>query len=276
MIEFRKKQKRLKKIMNIAVIFSAVYLFVYIGISPMLKALPTVEKAVTYISYILVIASMILLYIYYSKYGKTDKVLESVENELSDVGYYFTSRQEKEISDYKNAVISDLRNNGFSVDENVVIDDLEFDAVAYTKKELVYIVANDEIDKNDLIAYIESAIYDITSVKLKRKANAVMLYLCDYADSGAVSLSKMITPLGRKEEIKVANSIVELSTRRCYFLGNNPTKCQQMIANYAMNCDVPIKKEYIGKEKLPFQKELEDHMKDFNLKDFKSGNFYIH
>ena len=49
-----------------------------------------------------------------------------------------------------------------------------------------------------------------------------------------------------------------------------------MIANYAMNCNIPIDEKYIGTEKLPFQSELAEHMKDFNLKDFKDGTFYAH
>ena len=49
-----------------------------------------------------------------------------------------------------------------------------------------------------------------------------------------------------------------------------------MIANYAMNVEVPIKDEFKGKEQLPFQAELEEHMKEFNIKDFKAGAFYAH
>ena len=140
----------------------------------------------------------------------------------------------------------------------------------------IYILKEDEVDKNDLIAYQESAIYDLTSINLKRKADVVMLYICDHADDGAVSLSKMITPLGRKEQIKIANAVVEVSSSRCYFLGNKATKCQQLIANYVMNVEVPIKDEFKGKEQLPFQAELEEHMKEFNIKDFKAGTFYAH
>lgn len=264
--------------MNIILIASAVFLFAYIGVYPMIKdAIGNAGfRALSYFSDILIIVCCAILYVYYSKYGKTDRLLESVENELADNSYYLTSRTEGSIKDYKKAVIEDLRKNGYVIDEKVEIDELEFDAVAYTKKELVYIVTNDIVDKNDLIAYAQSAIYDVTSIKIKRKANVVMLYLCNNADDGAISLSKMITPLGKKEQIKIANAIVELDTRRCYFLGNMPTKCQQMITNYAMNCNVPIKDEYIGKERLAFQDELEEHMKNFNLKDFKAGNFYIH
>lgn len=278
MREFRKKQKRLKKIMNSVVIVTAVYLFVYIGVEPVLaKSLgATVTMIAAYLSDILVVASMAVLFLYFSKYGKSDKFLESVENELSDTGYYFTARQEKDIDSYYNAVVENLRLNSFSVDEKVVVDDFEFTARATKGKSVIYILKEDEVDKNDLIAYQESAIYDLTSINLKRKADVVMLYICDRADEGAVSLSKMITPLGRKEQIKIANAVVEGSTSRCYFLGNKATKCQQLIANYAMNVEVPIKDEFKGKEQLPFQAELEEHMKKFNIKDFKAGTFYAH
>lgn len=264
--------------MNSVVIVTAVYLFVYIGVEPVLaKSLgATLTMIAAYLSDILVVASMAVLFLYFSKYGKSDKFLEAVENELSDTGYYFTARQEKDIDSYYNAVVENLRLNSFSVDEKVVVDDFEFTARATKGKSVIYILKEDEVDKNDLIAYQESAIYDLTSINLKRKADVVMLYICDRADDGAVSLSKMITPLGRKEQIKIANAVVEVSTSRCYFLGNKATKCQQLIANYAMNIEVPIKDEFKGKEQLPFQAELEEHMKEFNIKDFKAGTFYAH
>jgi hypothetical protein len=49
-----------------------------------------------------------------------------------------------------------------------------------------------------------------------------------------------------------------------------------MIANYVMNCEVPIKDKFKADEQLNFQFELEEHMKDFNIKDFKNGTFYAH
>ena len=278
MNEFRKKQKKLKKIMNILLMFTTVYLFVYIGIEPIIaKACADIVTIILgYLCDGLIIAALIVLFIYYSKYSKSDKFLQGVEDELDDTGYYITAREEKDIESYKDAVITDLRNNGYKVDEKVEIDELEFTAVAQKKNEVVYILDEDVVDKNDVIAYLQSAIYDIVNINIKRRANCVLLYICNQAEDGAVSLSKAITPLGKKEQVKFANAIVELSTGRCYFLGNKPTKCQQMIANYAMNCNIPIDEKYIGTEKLPFQSELAEHMKDFNLKDFKDGTFYAH
>ena len=278
MKEFRLKQKRLKKIMNIFCIITAVFMFVYIGVEPFLPDIigSVGTLCVGYAADVLVVVSVALLFVYFSKYSKSDSFLENIEYELSDCGCYFTSRQETSQKDYLTAVLDDLKSNGFSIETNVEIDGFNFDARAIKGKELFYIVCDDEIDKNDVIAYQQSAIYDITAVNVKRKANAVMLYICDNADDSAVSLSKAITPLGKKEQIKIANSIVELSSKRCYFLGNKPTKCQQMIANYVMNCALPIKDKFKLNEKLPFQYELEEHMKDFNIKDFNNGTFFAH
>ena len=86
----------------------------------------------------------------------------------------------------------------------------------------------------------------------------------------------MITPLGKKEQIKIAIAICELSTGHIYFLGNIETKCQQMIANYVMNCDVPIKEQYISRDKLQFQLDLEDRVKKLTLKEIKSDYFSVH
>ena len=278
MKEFRLKQKKLKKIMNIFCIITAVFMFVYIGVEPFLPDIigSVGTLCVGYAADVLVVVRVALLFVYFSKYSKSDSFLENIEYELSDCGCYFTSRQETSQKDYLTAVLDDLKSNGFNIETNVEIDGFTFDVRAIKGKEIFYIVCDDEIDKNDVIAYQQSAVYDITAVNVKRKANAVMLYICDNADDGAVSLSKAITPLGKKEQIKIANSIVELSSKRCYFLGNKPTKCQQMIANYVMNCALPIKDKFKLNEKLPFQYELEEHMKDFNIKDFNNGTFFAH
>ena len=39
-----------------------------------------------------------------------------------------------------------------------------------------------------------------------------------------------------------------------------------MIANYILKAPVPIPDEIKGKERLPFQSELEEKMKDFSAK----------
>lgn len=253
-------------------------MFVYIGVEPFLPDIigSVGTLCVGYAADVLVVVSVVLLFVYFSKYSKSDSFLENIEYELSDCGCYFTSRQETSQKDYLTAVLDDLKSNGFNIETNVEIDGFTFDVRAIKGKEIFYIVCDDEIDKNDVIAYQQSAIYDITAVNVKRRANAVMLYICDNADDGAVSLSKAITPLGKKQQIKIANSIVELSSKRCYFLGNKPTKCQQMIANYVMNCALPIKDKFKLNEKLQFQYELEEHMKDFNIKDFNNGTFFAH
>lgn len=278
MREFRKKQKKLKKIMNTLVIATAIFLFVYIGVQPMLPDLvgQIGTVVISYINDILILICLVVLFIYFSKYGKSDKFLESIEYELSDTGYYYTAREEKNIDDYVSSVKNDLINNHFSVDDNVEVDEFIFDTRGLKKKEFFYIIKDEIIDKNDILAYQQSAIYDVTSVNIRRKGDGVLLFVCDKADESAIALSKMITPLGKKEQIKFANAIIETSTGCCYFLGNNPTKCQQMIVNYAMGCDIPLDSKYIGDERLAFQDELEEHMKSFNIKDFKNGTFYAH
>lgn len=277
MREFRKKQLKLKKIMNVLVIFTAVYFLVFIGVQPIVAEFSNaLFIALGYVSDVLVVLCLAVLFLYFSRYGKSDKFLESVEYELSDVGYYITSRKENNINEYYSTVVQDLRSNNYSINEKVEINDFEFNAVARKGKDIVYIVCIDELDKNDVVAYIDAVTYDITAINVKRKANAVIMFLTNKADDGAISLSKMITPLGKKETIKIANAIVEIDTKRVYFLGNKVSKHQQIIANFAMNCNLPIKEEFKASEQLPFQAELEEHMKDFNIKDFKNGNFYAH
>lgn len=277
MREFRKKQKRLYNLMKAIIIVGAAAIFVYIGAKPYVEDISnTAAMICNYVCDALVILIMVVLFMYFSKYGKSDSFLTSIENELSDTGYYLTSRTEKETVSYTNVMLEDFKNCGYTINSNVEINEFEFDFKAEKKKEFFYCISLDNADRNDVLAYLDCVIYDITVKNLKRKGNAVLCLITDKAEDDAIALSKMITPLGKKEQIKIAIAICEVSSGRVYFLGNVKTKCQQLTANFVMNCDVPIKEQYIGKERLPFQDELEEKMKSFNIKDFKAGTFNAH
>lgn len=277
MNEIRKKQKKLYKIMKALVIFGAAFIFIFIGLQPTIKAYnPLLATVLMYVCDAVVIAVLVFLFSYYSKYGKCDSIMTSIENEINDNGYYLTSRIERENNSYIEAVYQDLKNCGYSMNKDVEIADFEFSFKAMKKKEYFYCADVEGIDKNDVLAYLDTVITDVTVNSLKRKGNGVLCLITDKAEDDAISLSKMITPLGKKEQLKIAIAICELSTGRVYFLGNTETKCQQMIANFVMNCDVPIKEQYICRDKLPFQLDLAEKVKELTLKDIKSDYFSVH
>lgn len=277
MNKIRFKQRKLFKAVKILTVIAAIFIFVYIGIQPYVKNY-SAELAVVlnYVCDILVVAVLAVLFLYVSKYGKCDSFLSSVENEINDAGYYFTSRTERDSESLINVIYEDLKSCGYSVNKNQTINDFDFSVKASKKNEFFYIADIDGADKNDVVAYLDAVINDLTVNNLKRKGNAVLCIVTDKADESAVGLSKMITPVGRKEQLKIALAICESESERVYFLGNVQTKCQQMIVNFAMNCELPIKEQYISKEKLPFQYELEKRMEGFTIKDYKNGNFYAH
>ncbi len=277
MNEIRKKQKKLYKIMKALVIFGAAFIFIFIGLQPTIKAYnPLLATVLMYVCDAVVVAVLVLLFSYYSKYGKCDSIMTTIENEINDNGYYLTSRKERENNSYIDAVYQDLKNCGYSMNKDVEIADFDFSFKAMKKKEYFYCADVDGLDKNDVLAYLDTVITDVTVNSLKRKGNGVLCLITDKAEDDAISLSKMITPLGKKEQLKIAIAICELSTGRVYFLGNNETKCQQMIANFVMNCDVPIKEQYICRDKLPFQLDLAEKVKELTLKDIKSDYFSVH
>lgn len=277
MNEIRKKQKKLYKIMKALVIFGAAFIFIFIGLQPTIKAYNQLLATVLmYVCDAVVVAVLIFLFSYYSKYGKCDNIMTAIENEINDNGYYLTSRKERENNSYIDAVYQDLKNCGYSMNKDVEIADFDFSFKAMKKKEYFYCADVEGLDKNDVLAYLDTVITDITVNSLKRKGNGVLCLITDKAEDDAISLSKMITPLGKKEQLKIAIAICELSTGRVYFLGNNETKCQQMIANFVMNCDVPIKEQYICRDKLPFQLDLAEKVKELTLKDIKSDYFSVH
>ncbi len=277
MNKLRKKQKKLYRIMKFSVIFTAVFIFIYIGVQPYVSSFNnTAAVILNYFCDLLIIAVLILLFMYYSKYGKCDSFLTAAENEINDAGYYITSRKIESVNDYCNTISDDLMSCGFSLNRNIEINELDFNTKALKGKEYFYIVDVENTDRNDILAYLDAVIFDITARMVKRSGSAVLCFVCENADETAVALSKMVTPVGKKEQLKIAVAIAEVSTQRVYFLGNVDTKCKRLIANFVMNCEIPIKEQYIADERLPFQFELEEKMKKFNLKDFKNGKFYIH
>lgn len=277
MNKIRLKQRKFFKIMKALIIFSAVFIFVYIGVQPFVADYnQTLAAVINYFCDAVVIAVLIMLFMYYSKYGKCDSYLSQIENEINDYGCYLTSREENDVDSFIAAMRDDLQQCKYSVSRNIEISELDFSVKAVKSKEFFYTVSIDTVDRNDVLAYLDSVIQDITVKSLKRKGNAVLCFVTDTAADDAIALSKMITPLGKKEQLKIAVAICELSSRRVYFLGNVQNKCQQMIVNYAMNCNLPIKDQYICKEKLQFQYDLEERMQDFTIRDYLNGNFTAH
>ena len=98
MREVRKKQKNFYKFLKGLVIFSVVFIFVYIGAQPYVKSFnETLAVAVNYACDILVIINLVVIFLYYSKYGKVESFLKDIENELEDAGYYINSRDKESI-----------------------------------------------------------------------------------------------------------------------------------------------------------------------------------
>ncbi len=277
MREVRKKQKNFYKFLKVLVIVSVIFLFGYIGAQPYVKSLSqTLAVAGNYFCDILVIANLVVIFLYYSKYGKVESFLKDIENELEDNGYYITSREKSSIDERCDIIADDLEKNGFKIDKQLEVKDFSFDVRALKNKNYFYIVKVENLDKNDILAYLDEMIYDLTSNCFKRKGTGVLCFVTDNANDDAIEIGKMITPLGRKGQLKIALAIDETETGNVYFQGREDTKAKTMIANFVMNCEMPLKDKFIHKEKLAYQLELEKKAEKFTLKDFNNGNFYIH
>lgn len=277
MKEIRKKQKILFTAMRILVGITLVYIVVYIGVQPYISELGrTASLIFSYLSDILIVASLAVALVYYSKYGKTNAFLTRIEHEIKDCGYYKINGKQSAPETYLDDLFEKLKSDGFALESNVEYDGLEFSYTAFKRKEFYYICGIDDLSKDDVLAYLDCAVNDLTVRRLKRAGNCLLVFVTDKARDDAIALSKMICTFGKKEQLKLAIAIVEPEQLKCYFLGNMQTKTQSMVANYLMNSRVPIPDELKHKEILPFQKELEKHMEDFTIKDYLNGTFYAH
>lgn len=277
MREFRKKQKRLFKIMKSLIVFTVVYILVFIGVTPTVQNYSNqLFVILNYASQVLALLALCIIFLYYSRYGKSNSFLERIEMELDDYAYYYTAVTAKNEQEFINHLADELKHNGFNITQNTEISEFDFNICAEKRNEFFYAINISSVSRNDVLAYLDTVITDITVHKIKRKGNTVICFVTDKAEDDAVAISKMITPLGKKEQLKIAFCIVEPETKKCYFLGNMETKCQQMILKYVLNSSSPIPDNLKGERHMAFQDELEERMKSFNIKDFKDGTFYSH
>lgn len=277
MREFRKKQKRLFKIMKGMIGFTVAYILIFIGVTPTVQSYSNqLFIILNYGGQVLALLALCIIFLYYSRYGKSNSFLERTEKEIDDFAYYYTAVTANNEQEFLRHITDELKKNGFNITQNTEISEFDFDICAEKKNEFFYAANISKVSRNDVLAYLDTVITDITVHKIKRKGNAVMCFVTDKAEDDAVAVSKMITPLGKKEQLKIALCIVEPETKKCYFLGNMETKCQQMILKYVMNSSSPISDNLKGECHMAFQDELEERMKAFNIKDFKDGTFYSH
>ena len=155
MREIRKKQKKLYKAMRILLYAAIAVLVVYIGAEPMVaKASHVAALVMNYVCDALVIASMFMLLMYYSKYGKVDGYLSRIEDELADAGYYLSDRPEREIQPLTAAVLADLDRYGYTIERDLELSEMPFDARAMKKKEFFYVVETEALTRGDILAYL--------------------------------------------------------------------------------------------------------------------------
>ncbi len=257
-----KKQQRFKKIRNAFVILTAALVLIYIGIEPYFQKRVGNTTVYELILFAVCLAVLVLVFVYNSKYGKLEERYEDLRLKCEDAGYYFTSREEKDIPSFLGTVEADLRYMGYKTEKDITVSDLPAELSAYKKNEFFYAVSTDRLERSDIIAYVDAVMNDVTVVNLKRKGECVILFVCNEGDGEALKLSKDIyrVSTSRNSRVVFTPAIAELETGRVYFPGNRISRAQKMIVNFVMNCDFPIKEEYIGKEKLSFQLEAEKEL----------------
>lgn len=276
-MDVRTKQKRLKKLMNFSVIFGVLYNLFYIGAKPAIEAYSTTAALVfRYLCDIIIIAVLILVFTYYTKYGKCDVILNNIADEISDCGSYYINSEPVETEEYISIIADRLSGSAFSLKKDFELDELDFACYADKRLEFVYCASVEKLDRNDIIAYLDCVVNDITYHTLKRKGNGVLLFVTDEADESAIALSKLIVSLGRKSQIRLAVAVAEPLNRKLYYLGNQQSKCQQLIANYAQFTELPISDELKSKDKLEFQIRLEEKIKTATISDLTADVINIH
>lgn len=274
MKKFSVKIQLLKLLRNVLLFLSAAMIVAYITFEATINN--HLNNPLTFQIILFAVLAVTLAYVlfYEWRYGDAERYLKDAQCQISDAGYYLTARKQESPGGYVNAVKDDLAASGYRISEKVMCGDLEFDFVGTKPFEFFYAATFDTADHKDIAAYTLAAANDLANERMKRKGECVVLFVCRNADKGAIAVSKQFTRLqfSRSKTITVYPLIVDLSTRQVYFLGNKICRAQKMAVNYVLNCQIPLKPEYIGKEKLPFQQELADKLASFDFKAFKNAN----
>ncbi len=274
MKKFSRKLQLLKLLRNGLLCVAAMMIVAYITFEASINN--KLQNPMTYQIVLFVVLLITIGYVlfYEWRYGDAERYLKDAQCQISDAGYYFTARKQESPGGYVNAVKDDLIASGYRINEKVICGDLDFEFIGTKPFEFFYAATFDKADRKDIAAYTLAAGNDLANERMKRKGECVVLFVCRHADKGAIALSKQFTRLqfSRSKTITVYPMIVDLSTRQVYFLGNKICRAQKMAVNYVLNCDLPLKPEYIGKEKLPFQQELADKLASFDFKAFKNAD----
>lgn len=271
------KKKRLYALMKLFIIIGVLFIVFYIGAKPSIDEWnATVSVICSYACDVLIIVNLILVFAYYTKYGKCGVVVNNIADEISDCGYYLINSDPTGTDEYIFAVSEKLSESMYSIKSDIELSELDFSFYADKRAEFVYCVSVEQLDRNDVIAYLDAVVNDITYHTLKRKGSGVLLFVTDKADESAISLSKLIASLGRKSQIRVAIAVAEPSNGKLFYLGNQQTKCQQMIANYAQLAELPIADSLKVNEKLDFQIRLEDKLKTATVNELTADLINIH
>lgn len=146
--------------MRILLYAAIAVLVVYIGAEPLVaKASHVAALVMNYVCDALVIASMFMLLMYYSKYGKVDGYLSRIEDELADAGYYLSDRPEREIQPLTAAVLADLDRYGYTVERDLELCDMPFDARAMKKKRILLCGGDGSADPGRYFGLFRCGIY---------------------------------------------------------------------------------------------------------------------
>lgn len=276
-MNIRVKQKRLYTLMKYFVIIGVLFIVFYIGAKPTIDELNSTASVIcSYLCDIIVIANLVLVFAYYTKYGKCDVVLNNIADEIADCGYYRINSEVSDTENYLAAVKETLNGALYSVSTDYETDEFDFSFYADKRSEFVYCIFVSELDRNDVIAYLDTVVSDITYHSLKRKGNGVILFVTDKADKSALSLSKLIVSLGRKSQIRLSVAVAEPDNGKIFYLGNQKTKCQQMIANYMQFTDLPVPDNLKSADKLEFQLTLKEKLKTATVSELTADAINIH
>jgi hypothetical protein len=109
-------------------------------------------------------------------------------------------RPEREIQPLTAAVLADLDRYGYTVERDLELSEMPFDARAMKKKEFFYVVETEALTRGDILAYSDAAFTDLTVQKMKRSGNGVILFVTDTAGEDAIDLSKSITCYGKRDQ----------------------------------------------------------------------------
>lgn len=266
MEEFERKKRIVDRALKISVAFAVIFILGAPFLGKIYKENLTIFQNLN----IVVVIVSISIAFFFNRYRKAAIYVDEIKAQINDCGCYITAINAENCEQYEKEVFNNFNKSFFAVTSDVRLDGRFFQFFATKKRLTVYYTNCKKLTLDDYCELADAANKSSASVNIRKKAASALLIVCEKIDDEVIANSKLITKYGKSW---VYPFIVNVSDSKAYFLNDGNKDLKPVLMNFLGYKDGVIDEKYKVKEKLDFQKRLDENMKYFSIKDYQDGKF---